>query len=238
MSSTAGKDAAQPEGSDGTAVAVSPASRLGFTTGMVVQELGWDTDTDDSLRIAIEDAIDADMVDGDYGNVVDAVVLWWRADDGDLVDGLVDSLTDLVGGGPIWLLTPKVGRPGAVDPADTAEVGRDDAALRRVLERVQLGHLVGRLDEAADWTRILSPGEQQRLGFARILLAEPAIVFLDEATAAVDEGLENSLYRTLREALPESVIVSVGHRSTLDGFHDRILELRGGGRWAVTDRVR
>ena len=124
------------------------------------------------------------------------------------------------------------------DPADTAETGRDDAALRRVLERVQLGNLVDRLDEPADWTRILSPGEQQRLGFARILLAEPAIVFLDEATAAVDEGLENSLYRTLREALPEAVIVSVGHRSTLDGFHDRILELRGGGRWAVTDRVR
>jgi hypothetical protein len=88
---------------------------------MVVQELGWDSDTDDELRIAIEDAIDADMVDGDYGNVVDAVVLWWREEDGDLVDGLVDSLTDLVGGGAIWLLTPKVGRPNAVDPADIAE---------------------------------------------------------------------------------------------------------------------
>jgi hypothetical protein len=65
--------------------------------------------------------IDADMVDGDYGNVVDAVILWWRADDGDLVDGLVDSLTDLVGGGAIWVLTPKVGRPGAVEAADIAE---------------------------------------------------------------------------------------------------------------------
>ena len=96
-------------------------ARMGFAPGSVVQELGWDEDVDDELRIQIEDAIDADMVDGDYGNVVDAVVLWWRADDGDLVDGLVDSLTDLVGGGPIWLLTPKVGRPGAVDPADIAE---------------------------------------------------------------------------------------------------------------------
>ena len=56
------------------------------------------------------------MVDGDYGNVVDAVLLWWRADDGDLVDGLVDALTDLVGGGAIWLLTPKIGRPGSVSP--------------------------------------------------------------------------------------------------------------------------
>ena len=51
------------------------------------------------------------MVDGDYGNVVDAVLLWWRAEDGDLVDGLVDSLTDLVGGGAIWLLTPRWAAP-------------------------------------------------------------------------------------------------------------------------------
>jgi hypothetical protein len=88
---------------------------------MVIQELGWDSDSDDALRVAIEDAIDADMVDGDYGNVVDAVLLWWRSEDGDLVDGLVDALTDLVGGGAIWLLTPKVGKPNAVEPADIAE---------------------------------------------------------------------------------------------------------------------
>ena len=119
MSSTAGSDASQTPGSPSEKP--GPAARLGLTTGMVVQELGWDSDTDDDLRIAIEDAIDADMVDGDYGNVVDAVVLWWRDDDGDLVDGLVDSLTDLVGGGVIWLLTPKVGRPNAVDAADIAE---------------------------------------------------------------------------------------------------------------------
>ena len=95
--------------------------RLGLKPGMVVQELGWDNDADDELRVAVEDCIDADMVDGDYGNVVDAVLLWWRADDGDLVDGLVDALTDLVGGGSIWLLTPKVGRPGTVDPSDVTE---------------------------------------------------------------------------------------------------------------------
>lgn len=98
-----------------------PAERMGLKPGMVVQELGWDNDTDDDLRVALEDAIDGDMVDGDYGNVVDAVLLWWRSDDGDLVDGLVDSLTDLVGGGVIWLLTPKIGRPGAVDASDIAE---------------------------------------------------------------------------------------------------------------------
>ena len=88
---------------------------------MVIQELGWDSDTDDDLRVAIEDAIDADMVDTDYGNVVDAVILWWRDGDGDLVDGLVDSLTDLVGGGAIWLLSPKIGRPNSVAAADVAE---------------------------------------------------------------------------------------------------------------------
>jgi hypothetical protein len=88
---------------------------------MVVQELGWDEDVDDDLRIQIEDAIDADMVDGDYGNMVDAIVLWWRDADGDLVDALMDSLTDLGQGGVIWLLTPKVGRSNAVDPADVAE---------------------------------------------------------------------------------------------------------------------
>ena len=102
MSSTVG-DSAQATGT---------GDRLGLKPGMVVQELGWDNDTDDELRVAVEDCIDADMVDGDYGNVVDAVLLWWRDDDGDLVDGLVDALTDLVGGGSIWLLTPKVGRPG------------------------------------------------------------------------------------------------------------------------------
>jgi hypothetical protein len=116
---TAGGGSTNTEAAAGAAA--GPAARMGLTGGMVVQELGWDSDSDDELRVAIEDAIDSDMVDGDYGNVVDAVVLWWRDEDGDLVDGLVDSLTDLVGGGAIWLLTPKVGRPNAVDPADITE---------------------------------------------------------------------------------------------------------------------
>ena len=68
------------------------------------------------------------MVDGDYGNVVDAVVLWWRDEDGDLVDGLVDSLTDLVGGGAIWLLTPKVGRPERRRPRRHHRGGADRRA--------------------------------------------------------------------------------------------------------------
>lgn len=96
-------------------------SRLGLTSGMVVQELGWDDDVDDSVREAIENTIDADLVDGDHGDVVDTVLLWWRENDGDLVDALVDALTDLVGGGAIWLLSPKIGRPLAVDPSDITE---------------------------------------------------------------------------------------------------------------------
>ena len=121
MSSTAGGGTTQTGPSQTETAPTGPAERLGLTNGMVVQELGWDNDTDDALRVAIEDAIDADMVDGDHGNVVDAVVLWWRDEDGDLVDGLVEALTDLVGGGVIWLLTPKIGRPNAVDAADIAE---------------------------------------------------------------------------------------------------------------------
>lgn len=113
MSATSGG----PEG----AATQTIGDRLGLTRGMVVQELGWDEDVDDALRVEIEDTIDADLVDGDYGNVVEAVVFWWRDGDGDLVDALMDSLTDLAGGGVVWLLTPKVGRPGNVDPADIAE---------------------------------------------------------------------------------------------------------------------
>ncbi len=111
MSATTGGETTQTTAGD----------KLGLAKGMVVQELGWDDDVDDHLREAIEDVIDADMVDGEYGNVVDAVVLWWRDNDGDLVDALVDSLTDLADGGLIWLVTPKVGRAQAVDPADIAE---------------------------------------------------------------------------------------------------------------------
>jgi hypothetical protein len=115
VSSTAGG------GSTQTGPASDVGGRLGLSPGMVVQELGWDSDADDELRVAVENAIDGDLVDGDYGNVVDAVLVWWRKEDGDLVDGLVDALTDLVGGGSIWLLTPKVGRPNSVDASEVAE---------------------------------------------------------------------------------------------------------------------
>ncbi|NMM82988.1 ABC transporter ATP-binding protein [Rhodococcus sp. SRB_17] len=113
----------------------------------------------------------------------------------------------------------------------------DDGTLRAVLDKVQLAHLADRLDEVADWTRILSPGEQQRLAFARVVLVHPRTVFLDEATSAIDEGLEYSLYRMLRDELPDSIVVSVGHRSTLNIFHNRQLELQGSGQWSLTEQV-
>jgi putative ATP-binding cassette transporter len=111
--------------------------------------------------------------------------------------------------------------------------GVDDGQAAAVLRQVQLPQLVDRLDDATDWSRRLSPGEQQRLGFARVLLTRPRVVFLDEATSALDEGLEHTLYTLLREELPETVVVSVGHRSTLNRFHAERLELLGEGRWRI-----
>ncbi len=117
-------------------------------------------------------------------------------------------------------------------PASADDVDDDRAAA--MLRQVQLPHLADRLDdEDVDWARRLSPGEQQRLGFARVLLARPRVVFLDEATSALDEGLEQALYTTLRDELPDTVVVSVGHRSTLQRFHAERLELLGEGRWRV-----
>jgi len=103
-----------------TAGPIGPAARLGMRPGMVVQELGWDEDADQELRESVEDAIDGELVD-EHDDVVDAVLLWWRDSDGDLVDTLVDALTDLADGGAIWLLTPKVGREGYVDASEVAE---------------------------------------------------------------------------------------------------------------------
>ena len=96
------------------------AGRLGFAPDTVIQELGWDEDVDDELRKAIESQCGSELV-GDVSDVVDGVILWWRDGDGDLVDALVDSLQDLDDGGSIWLLTPKVGRPGYVSGADIVE---------------------------------------------------------------------------------------------------------------------
>ena len=92
------------EGSGGNGSEGSNAQKLGFAPGMVVQELGWDEDTDDDLRADIEDAIDAEMLDEDAIDVVDVVWLWWRDDDGDLVDRLMDAITPLADDGYVLSL--------------------------------------------------------------------------------------------------------------------------------------
>ncbi len=97
------------------------AARLGIKPGMVVQELGWDEDADEDLRDAIVEVCGSDMVDEDTDEVVDAVLIWYREDDGDLVDLLVEAISPLAENGVVWLLTPKAGRPGHVDPSDIAE---------------------------------------------------------------------------------------------------------------------
>ncbi|MFC8599059.1 MULTISPECIES: DUF3052 domain-containing protein [unclassified Isoptericola] len=94
--------------------AESPVARFGFAAGQVVQEYGWGDDVDDALRTAVEEVIGSELVDEDYDDVTDGVILWWRDDDGDLTDMLVDVLTVLDDGGLVWLLTPKPGRDGHV----------------------------------------------------------------------------------------------------------------------------
>ena len=100
----------------------SMAARLGIKPGMVVQELGWDEDVDEELRDSVVEVSGADMVDEDTDEVADVVLLWWREDDGDLFDALTDALTSLADDGVVWLLVPKTGRPGHVEPGDVTEV--------------------------------------------------------------------------------------------------------------------
>jgi hypothetical protein len=97
------------------------ADRLGIEPGMVVQELGWDEDVDDGARVAIEEQVGSDLLDEDADEVVDVVLLWWREDDGDLVDALMDAMGPLAETGVIWVLTPKTGRDGHVEPSEIAE---------------------------------------------------------------------------------------------------------------------
>ena len=113
----------------------------------------------------------------------------------------------------------------------TAEPPR--AEMERVLRLCGMEQFIARLDETADWSHILSLGEQQRIAFARILLVRPAWAFLDEATSALDEAREKALYAMLAHELPAMGIVSVGHRSTLFSQHERELHLDGAGGWTT-----
>lgn len=127
---------------------------------------------------------------------------------------------------PLGTLRTVVSYPNA--PDDVA-----DDTLRETLIKVALAPLCDRLDEERDWAKVLSPGEQQRVAFARILLTKPKAVFLDESTSALDEGLEFALYQLLRSELPDCVVVSVSHHRAVELLHERRLELLGGGRWRL-----
>ena len=97
------------------------AGKLGVESGMVDQELGWDTDVDEAVRDAVEDRAGDELLDEDAVEVVDLVLMWWRDGDGDLVDALINAIGPLADNGVIWVLTPKTGRPGHVEPSEIAE---------------------------------------------------------------------------------------------------------------------
>lgn len=111
-----------------------------------------------------------------------------------------------------------------------------DEELIAALEEVSLGHLTRRLNEPQDWSKVLSPGEQQRISFARVLLQKPKVIFLDESTSAIDEGQEFAIYRLVRNRLPDSIIVSVTHRGTVEQHHEHHLRLFNDGRWELDRR--
>ncbi|MFE7469315.1 DUF3052 domain-containing protein [Streptomyces sp. NPDC057499] len=102
----------------------SLAARLGFEPGQVVQEIGYDDDVDQDLREAIEATIGQELADEDYDDVADVVLLWFRDEDGDLTDALVDAIGLIEDGGTVWLMTPKTGRDGYVEPSDINEAAQ------------------------------------------------------------------------------------------------------------------
>ena len=115
--------------------------RLAIEPGQVILEIGADSDCDNELQGAITAKTGTKFIENDASEVVDVVILWWREDDGDLVDELVDALTFLSETGPIWLFTPKMGRPGYVEPSDIQD-GAPTAGLTQTVS----------FSAGADWT--------------------------------------------------------------------------------------
>lgn len=119
------------------------------------------------------------------------------------------------------------------------EKSADDDEIRRVIKNVNLAGILDRvdddLDRVVDWGNVLSLGEQQRIGFARLFLRKPRFVFLDEATSALDEDNQTALYQSIRDS--KIGYISVGHRETLMAFHDRLLILDKSGSWTIEDQL-
>ena len=138
MSATAGNAGSQR----------SLADRLNIQAGMVVQEVGYDDDCDEELRESIVERTGTELLDEDGDEVVDVVLLWFREDDGDLVDALVDALAPLAANGVVWLLTPKAGRAGHIEPSDM-----DEAAPTAGLSQTSS------ISAGPDWsgTRLVAP---------------------------------------------------------------------------------
>jgi hypothetical protein len=131
----------------------SAPARLGFMPGQVVQEFGYGYDVDDDFRFAVEDLTTMELEDEDFPDVADAAMVWWRDGDGDLVDTLVDALTNLAEGGFTVVLTPKAGRPGEVDVSEV-----DESAIAAGL------HTSGSVNAGEDWTgtRLVAPKSGRR----------------------------------------------------------------------------
>ena len=112
------------------------AMLLGVKPGQIVQELGWDDDCDATISEAIEDVIDAELLDEDTDEVCDVVLLWWRDEDGDLVDALVDAARPLADSGRVWLLSPGAGKPGTLEPGLIAESAQLASLVQTKAERL------------------------------------------------------------------------------------------------------
>lgn len=142
----------------------NPASRLGFEPGQVVQELGYDDDVDHELREGIEGITGEELADEEYDDVADGVILWFRDDDGDLTDALVDATSAIDEGAQIWLMTPKTGRDGHVEPSDIGEAAQtmrpgSDQQCQRLqgLDRQSSGD-----SQDGEGRQALNPGDRHR----------------------------------------------------------------------------
>lgn len=113
----------------------------------------------------------------------------------------------------------------------------DDTELIYLMDLCQIGYLQDKLDLEADWSHVLSVGEQQRLAFVRAHIQQPQWLFLDEATSALDEDTEANMYSLLQERLQQTTVVSVGHRSTLNKYHELVLRLNKSTRQVTLEKL-